>query len=76
LLTLMVSLWNYTEYEIVPDFTLRNYAEAFEGCWTKLVSPDPALCTTLKTYATTLRMTVMVWAITLVLGFTIAYFLA
>lgn len=72
LLTVMVSFWNYTEYEIVPDFTLRNYVEAFDRCLTGL----PTLCTTLKTYATTMRMTAMVWVITLVLGFTIAYFLA
>lgn len=72
LLTVMVSFWNYTEYEIVPDFTLRNYVEAFDRCLTGL----PDLCTTLKTYATTLRMTAMVWGITLVLGFAIAYFLA
>jgi putative spermidine/putrescine transport system permease protein len=36
----------------------------------------PALCTTLKTYVTTLRISLTVWAITLVLGFAIAYFLA
>jgi putative spermidine/putrescine transport system permease protein len=71
-LTVIVSVWNYNEYEIIPDITSRNYVEAFEGCLTDL----PALCTTLKTYFTTLRISVMVWAITLVLGFAIAYFLA
>jgi putative spermidine/putrescine transport system permease protein len=71
-LTVIVSVWNYNEYEIIPDITSRNYVEAFEGCLAEL----PALCTTLKTYFTTLRISVMVWAITLVLGFAIAYFLA
>jgi putative spermidine/putrescine transport system permease protein len=72
ILTVIVSFWNYNEYEIIPDITSRNYAEAFEGCLAEL----PALCTTLKTYFTTLRISLTVWAITLVLGFAIAYFLA
>jgi putative spermidine/putrescine transport system permease protein len=76
LLTLMVSFWNYNEFEILPDFTFRNYIEAFEGCGKKLFAASPALCTTLKTYYTTIRISVTVWAITLVLGFAIAYFLA
>jgi putative spermidine/putrescine transport system permease protein len=72
ILTVIVSFWNYNEYEILPDFTARNYVEAFEGCLAEL----PALCTTLKTYFTTLRISLTVWAITLALGFAIAYFLA
>jgi len=76
LLTVMVSFWNYNEYEILPDFTLRNYLEAFEGCGHRLWSAPPELCTTLKTYLTTLRICGMVWLITLLLGFAIAYFLA
>ncbi len=72
ILTVIVSFWNYNEYQILPDFTPRNYVEAFEGCLTDL----PTLCTTLKTYFTTLRISLTVWAITLVLGFAIAYFLA
>ena len=75
-LTVMVSLWNYNAYEIVPDITARNYWEAFEGCANRLLSATPELCTTLKTYLTTLRICLTVWLITLVLGFTIAYFLA
>jgi putative spermidine/putrescine transport system permease protein len=76
LLTAMVSFWNYSEYEILPDITSRNYVEAFEGCASRLVSTTPELCTTLKTYFTTLRISVTVWLITLVLGFAVAYFLA
>ncbi len=72
ILTVVVSFWNYNEYEIIPDVTTRNYSEAFEGCLAQL----PSLCTTLKTYFTTLRISLTVWAITLVLGFAIAYFLA
>ena len=72
ILTVIVSFWNYNDFEILPDVTSRNYVEAFEGCFTQL----PALCTTLKTYFTTLRISLTVWAITLVLGFAIAYFLA
>ena len=76
LLTLMVSFWNYNEYEILPDFTARNYLEAFEGCAERLLAAPPELCTTLKTYLTTLRIAVVAWLITLLLGFAIAYFLA
>jgi putative spermidine/putrescine transport system permease protein len=72
ILTVIVSFWNYNDFEILPDVTARNYVEAFEGCLTQL----PALCTTLKTYFTTLRISLTVWLITLVLGFAIAYFLA
>jgi putative spermidine/putrescine transport system permease protein len=76
LLTVMVSFWNYNEYEILPDLTVRNYVEAFEGCAVRLFSRTPELCTTLKTYLTTVRICLTVWLITLVLGFAIAYFLA
>jgi putative spermidine/putrescine transport system permease protein len=73
-LTVMVSFWNYNEYEILPDFTARNYLEAFEGCAERLLAAE--LCTTLKTYLTTLRIAILAWLITLLLGFAIAYFLA
>jgi putative spermidine/putrescine transport system permease protein len=76
LLTIAVSFWNYSEYEILPDITGRNYVEAFEGCASRLFAAPPELCTTLKTYIVTLRISVTVWLITLVLGFAIAYFLA
>jgi putative spermidine/putrescine transport system permease protein len=75
-LTVMVSFWNYNAYEILPDFTARNYLEAFEGCAERLMARAPELCTTLKTYLTTFRIAVLVWLITLILGFAIAYFLA
>ena len=68
----MVSFWDYTEYSIVPDFTLRSYVETFEGCYDQL----PGLCTILKTYVSTVKFCFLVWLFTLVIGFTIAYFLA
>ncbi len=71
-LTVMVSFWDYTEYSLVPAFTLRSYSEMFEGCYDKL----PELCVTLKTYLSTLKFCLSVWLIALVVGFFIAYFLA
>jgi putative spermidine/putrescine transport system permease protein len=76
LLTVMVSFWDYSAYALIPDVTLRNYLEAFEGCAGRLFAPAPELCTTLKTYLTTLRLALTVWLITLLLGFAVAYFLA
>ncbi|MDO9708083.1 ABC transporter permease [Paracraurococcus lichenis] len=71
LATGVVSLWNYTEYSLVPDVTQRNYVEMFEGCG----NLSDGLCTTFRTYISTLRLCGMVWAITLVLGFAVSYFL-
>ena len=71
-LVVMVSFWDYNDYEIIPSFTLRSYTETFEGCYDQL----PELCTVLKTYVTTAELCFAVWAITLLIGFTISYFLA
>jgi putative spermidine/putrescine transport system permease protein len=68
----MVSFWDYNEYEMLPTFTTRGYYESFEGCLTKL----PELCTTLATYMKTIKLCLVVWFITLIVGFTVAYFLA
>jgi putative spermidine/putrescine transport system permease protein len=68
----IVSFWDYNEYQIIPAFVTRGYVESFEGCLTQL----PDLCTMLATYAKTLKLCLLVWLITLLLGFTIAYFLA
>ncbi|RVU21002.1 ABC transporter permease [Methylobacterium oryzihabitans] len=70
-LTLVVSFWEYNEYEIIPSFTLQNYADVFEGC---LSGGD--LCTTFRTYLSTLKFCLLGWAFTLVIGFTVAYFVA
>lgn len=73
-LVVMVSFWNFNEYELLPDFTLRNYLAIFEGCASR--SEDGSLCVTLATYLSTLKFCFIVWAVTLVLGFAVAYFLA
>jgi putative spermidine/putrescine transport system permease protein len=69
----MVSFWDFNEYELIPGFTFKNYATIFEGC-TPTAGED--LCVTLKTYLSTLKFSFLVWAITLVLGFAVSYFLA
>ncbi len=71
-LVIIVSFWDYNEYEIIPRFSTRGYTETFEGCLAEL----PNLCTILKTYLKTLKLCFLVWALTLVIGFTVAYFLA
>ena len=73
-LIVMVSFWNFNEYELLPGFTLRNYFTIFEGCSVRTDNGD--LCVTLATYLSTLKFCLLVWAITLVLGFAVAYFLA
>ena len=69
---IMVSFWDYNEYEMIPAFTTRGYYESFEGCLTQL----PGLCTILKTYVETIKLCFLTWAFTLVIGFSVAYFLA
>jgi putative spermidine/putrescine transport system permease protein len=68
----MVSFWDYNEYEMLPGFTTRSYVETFEGCYDQL----PQLCTILKTYVSTAKFCLIVWIATLLIGFTVAYFLA
>ena len=70
-LVLMVSFWDYNQYEMLPDFTFKNYIAVFDGC----LSGDD-LCVTLKTYLSTLKFSLLVWLLTLVIGFTVSYFLA
>jgi putative spermidine/putrescine transport system permease protein len=73
-LTLMVSFWDFNEYELIPAFTPRNYAAIFEGCATLTEHGD--FCVSLSTYLSTLKFCLLVWGITLVVGFAVAYFLA
>src|SRR6478736_158558 len=70
----MVSLWNFNEYELIPALTLRNYLSIFEGC--SHLTDNGDLCVTLSTYLSTLKFCLLVWAITLVLCFAVANFLA
>lgn len=70
-LVVVVSFWQATDYELIPAFTTQAYADVFRGC-----ADMSALCVTLKTYLSTLKFAVLTWALTLAIGFTIAYFLA
>lgn len=64
LLIVAVSFWPQNEYTLEPGFTVDNYLALFEGD------------TTWRTYLSTLKFCALVWAITLVLGFTLSYFVA
>jgi len=65
MLVLLVSFFEYQTYQLlIPAFTLQNYVDVFTSA------------VTYRTHLSTLRFCVIVWMITLVLGFTIAYFLA
>ena len=70
-LVLMVSFWDYNQYEMLPDFTFKNYVSVFEGC-----GSEGDLCTTFKTYLSTFKFSFLVWLLTLVIGFAVSYFLA
>jgi putative spermidine/putrescine transport system permease protein len=70
-LVLMVSFWDYNQYEMLPDFTFKNYIAVFDGC----LSGDE-MCVTFKTSLSTLKFSVLVWLLTLLVGFTVSYFLA
>ncbi len=60
----VVSFWNYDSVRVFPDFIWDNYQDTlFE--WV-----------TWKTYLNTLKYAVLVWGLTLVIGFWVAYFLA
>jgi putative spermidine/putrescine transport system permease protein len=60
----IVSFWDYDFAGIYPDFLTMNYADTL-GSWV-----------TWKTYLNTLKFAAIVWAITLFVGFWVAYFLA
>ncbi|MGE0155129.1 MAG: ABC transporter permease [Reyranellaceae bacterium] len=59
-----VSFWDYDFARLYPDFVLTNYAETL-GSWV-----------TWRTYLNTLKYAAIVWALTLFVGFWVAYFLA
>src|SRR5579862_9311944 len=64
-LVVVVSFFSYETYQLlVPAFTLENYQEVFSES------------VTYRTYLTTVEFCAITWAVTLVLGFLIAYFLA
>ncbi|MGQ7844395.1 ABC transporter permease [Granulosicoccus sp. 3-233] len=59
-----VSFWSSTEYSYFPDFQFENYQYLF------------ASSVTWSVYLKTLLFTFITWASTLLIGFTVAYFLA
>jgi putative spermidine/putrescine transport system permease protein len=64
-LVIVVSFFGYETYQIlIPDFTLDNFRDVFSEA------------VTYRTYQITVKFCVIVWAITALLGFFIAYFLA
>jgi putative spermidine/putrescine transport system permease protein len=63
LLVVTVSFWRATDYELIPAFTAQNYLDVFSE-------------TTLRTYLSTLKFCFLVWLVTLLIGFAVAYFLA
>lgn len=60
----VVSFYDYDSFSLIPDFVLTNYREVFSS-WV-----------TWQTYLKTLWFAGLTWAITLLLGFWLAYFLA
>lgn len=60
----IVSFWGATEYSIYPDFQFDNYEFLFSSAVTYTV------------FFNTFKYAFLTWLITLVLGFTVAYFLA
>jgi putative spermidine/putrescine transport system permease protein len=70
-LIVAVSFWQATDYELIPAFTLQAYADIFQGC-----GGGGETCVTLRTYASTLKFSLLTWLFTGAIGFTVAYFLA
>ncbi|WP_027853905.1 ABC transporter permease [Marinobacterium litorale] len=60
----IVSFWDFNAYQLIPDFIFENY----EFLLTSSV--------TLSAYLKTFFYAITTWAITLTLGFTVAYYLA
>jgi putative spermidine/putrescine transport system permease protein len=71
---LMVSFWDYNEYEMLPAFTLQELPGELRG----LRQPDVhELCVTLDNLSVHASSSAcLVCGITLVIGFAVAYFLA
>ena len=63
LVVLVVSFFDFDRTEIIPTFILDNYTDLFRSE------------VTLRLYASSIKFALIVWAVTLVLGFNIAYFL-
>lgn len=64
IMIVIVSFWKTTEFSIIPAFDLENYQFLFG-------SP-----VTYQVFFNTFRYAAMTWALTLGIGFTVAYFMA
>jgi putative spermidine/putrescine transport system permease protein len=64
LFLVVISFWDYDFARMYPDFIWTNYVDTL-GSWV-----------TWKTYLNTLKFAAIVWALTLFIGFWVAYFLA
>jgi putative spermidine/putrescine transport system permease protein len=62
-LVVVVSFFDYDDFDMQPAFILRNYLDLFSSSLTYTL------------YAKTIQYAVIVWALTLSIGFTVAYFL-
>jgi putative spermidine/putrescine transport system permease protein len=60
----VVSFFDYDSVQIIPSFQFTNYVDVLGSA------------VTWRTYLNTLRFTIIVWAVTTILGFTVAYVLA
>jgi putative spermidine/putrescine transport system permease protein len=60
----VVSFWQATEFSIIPAFSLENYEFLFGSH------------VTYKVFYATLKYAAITWALTLLIGFTVAYYLA
>jgi len=60
----VVSFFDYDSVQIIPGFVLTNYRDVLGSA------------VTWRTYLSTLRFTAIVWAVTLVVGFWVAFYLA
>ena len=63
LVVVAVSFFDYSRGDIIPAFMLDNYTELFRSD------------VTLRLYLSSLKFAAIVWAVTFVLGFNVAYFL-
>jgi putative spermidine/putrescine transport system permease protein len=60
----VVSFFDYDSVQIIPGFVLTNYRDVLGSA------------VTWRTYLNTLRFTAIVWAVTLLVGFWVAFYLA
>src|SRR5688572_24019919 len=59
----MVSFWQATDYELIPAFSAQSYLDIVAGC-----GGGEGSCVTLSTYLSTLKFSLLTWAITALIG--------